>query len=56
MAPRGKMRKGRVRDWIRDEIGNSLPRLVLVHLENFLYFSRCGTMLSIPSRRFLSSS
>ena len=26
------------------------------HLENFLYFSRCGITLSIPSRRFLSSS
>ena len=26
------------------------------YLENFLYFSRCGTTLSIPSRRFLSSS
>jgi predicted DNA binding CopG/RHH family protein len=24
--------------------------------ENFLYFSRCGMTLSIPSRRFLSSS
>jgi CopG antitoxin of type II toxin-antitoxin system len=24
--------------------------------ENFLYFSRCGMMLSMPRRRFLSSS
>jgi hypothetical protein len=26
------------------------------HLENFLYFSRCGMTLSMPNRRFLSSS
>ena len=26
------------------------------HLENFLYFSLCGMMLSMPRRRFLSSS
>src|SRR5579883_362812 len=26
------------------------------HRENFLYFSRCGMMLSSPKRRFLSSS
>ena len=27
-----------------------------LYLENFLYFSLCGITLSIPSRRFLSSS
>ena len=31
-------------------------RSVTAYLENFLYFSRCGMTLSIPSRRFLSSS
>jgi hypothetical protein len=27
-----------------------------LHLENFLYFNRCGMTLSMPNRRFLSSS
>ena len=27
-----------------------------LHLENFLYFSRCGMIESVPSRRILSFS
>src|SRR5580658_4100416 len=37
----------------------SAPRAATRHalyLENFLYFSRCGMTLSMPRRRFLSSS
>ena len=40
----------------RLEDGAELAMTARPYLENFLYFSRCGTTLSIPSRRFLSSS
>jgi hypothetical protein len=34
----------------------SAALFVFAQRENFLYFSRCGITLSIPNRRFLSSS
>ncbi|MBV8104117.1 MAG: hypothetical protein JO223_05730 [Hyphomicrobiales bacterium] len=39
----------------RSALEKSYSRFI-AHLENFLYFSRCGMTLSIPRRRFLSSS
>ena len=38
------------------EAERAAPRPPVPYRENFLYFSRCGMMLSWPSRRILSAS
>jgi CopG antitoxin of type II toxin-antitoxin system len=45
-----------IKMWLSEKGGGGRPNGVTPQRLNFLYFSRCGITLSMPSRRFLSSS